>query len=95
MVLHIYKGFKKFQINNKIFHGIRNCVHIEDFLGPDYDEALYHLVKEVRKEASKNLLNSVTRTIRVMCLIYVLCITMSLMITCAFTTSHHYACISK
>ena len=30
-----------------------------------------------------------------MCLFYVLFITMSLMITCAFTTSRHYACKSK
>ena len=90
--MNIYKWLEKFQINNKIFHGIRNCVHIEDFLGPDYDQALYHLVKEVRKEVSKNSLNCVTRTKHTMCLIYVLCITLSLIITCAFTTSRHHAC---
>ena len=88
MVLHIYKWCKKFQINNKIFHGIRNCVHIEGFFGPDYDQTLSHLVKKVKKEISKNSLNCVTRTIRVMYLIYILCITMYFMITCAFTTSH-------
>ena len=63
--------------------------------GPDYDRALRWLVKGVTIKVSKNSLNCITRTVRAMCLIYILCITMSLMITCAFTTSRYYACKSK
>ena len=95
IVLHMYKWCKKFQINNKNFHGIRNCVNIEGFLGPDYDQTLYHLIKKVRKEVSKNSLNCVTKTIRAMCLIYILWFTKSLMITYAFMISRHYVYKSK
>ena len=58
-------------------------------LCPCYDRALHYLAKEVGEEVSKNSINCV------MYWIHALCITMSLMITCAFTTSRHYACKSK
>ena len=64
-------------------------------LSPDYDRALYYIARKFKEEVSKNSLNCVTRTIRTLCLMYVLYFTMSLMITYAFTTSRHYACKSK